>query len=188
MNWKKILLGILGFAALAPWARAQTFGVGGSAGWAFDVGNGSGTHTDVNGWVDYRFEPNALLRFTYGSMRTQQSNAPTITTFVPAAETRELKERIQYYTLGVSYLFPEGFFTSGLFAGLGGYQIRPDVLPDGLAGTDRRETVFGWNLGTEAFFRVYKGISIVGRATYHNVSAHPHRQIFTLNAGAVARF
>lgn len=177
-------------AGLASVAAAQTFGIGASLGWANDTGNDFGfRHGDVNGWIDYRFEEHALLRLTYGSMRTQQSGGATIEVPVgDTSETRELKERVNYYTLGVSYLFSEGFFTSGLFAGLGGYQIRPDALPVGFVGPDVKETAFGWHVGSEAIFRVVRNLGLVARATYHNVSAHPHRQFLTLNAGVVARF
>jgi outer membrane protein with beta-barrel domain len=190
LTGKKMLVASGLFAALASVAGAQSFGIGASLGWANDVGNDFAfRHSDVNGWIDYRIEEHALLRFTYGSMRTQQSGGATIDVPVgDTSETRELKERVHYYTLGVSYLFSEGFFTSGLFAGLGGYQIRPDVSPSGTVGPDVRESAFGWHVGSEAIFRVVRNLGLVGRATYHNVSAHPHRQFLTLNAGVVARF
>ena len=38
----------------------------------------------------------------------------------------QLKERINYGTVDVSYLFWEGFYTVGVFGGIGGYTINPD--------------------------------------------------------------
>jgi hypothetical protein len=195
-----MLVGAILLAGLAPSARAQVFGVGGSVGLVNDVGdeftlNGF-KHSEVTGWVDYRFEKSSLLRLTYGSVRTRQSHGATINTFEPGGTgepsvpvTRPLKERVEYLSLGVSYLIWEGFFTSGLFAGVGGYHIRPDGVPTDFTGlTDRKETVVGWHAGSEAMFRIYKNLSLVGRLTYHNVSAHPHRQWVNVDAGVAARF
>ena len=195
MSSKKIWIASVLLAALAPWARAQPFGIGGSAGWVNDVSNNFQLNefnpSEVTGWIDYRIEKHSLLRFTYGSMRTRQSDDATIT--VPEdggpPETRALKERINYATLGVSYLLWEGFFTSGLFGGIGGYHLKPDAVPPGFEGPhDVTETVFGWHFGSEAIFRVYKNVSLVARLTYHNVSAHPHRQFVNVDGGVVARF
>lgn len=189
-----MLIGSILLAALAPCARAQKFGIGGSVGLVNDVSDeltlDGFEHSEVTGWIDYQFEKRSLLRLTYGSMRTQQSGNATIT--VPedsGTVTRDLKERVNYWTLGVSYLLFEGFFTSGLFAGIGGYHIKPDVVPPGFEGPhDLNETVFGWHAGSEAIFKVFKNVGLVGRLTYHNVSAHPHRQWLNVDAGVVARF
>lgn len=195
-----MLIGAILLAALAPSARAQVFGVGGAVGLVNDVGDeftlDGFKHSEFTGWLDYRFEKRSLLRLTYGSMRTRQSHAATITVFEPVGPgdamtpvTRPLKERVEYLTVGVSYLLWEGFFTSGLFAGVGGYHFRPDLVPPDFTGlVDRKETVVGWHAGSEAVFRIYKNFSVVGRLTYHSVSAHPHRQWVNLDAGIAARF
>jgi hypothetical protein len=191
-----LIVGIL-LATLAPFARAQVFGVGGSVGLVNDVGDDftldGFKRSEVTGWVDYRFEKSSLLRLTYGSMRTRQSHGATITVPGPGGNgdsvTQPLRERVEYLTLGVSYLIWEGFFTSGLFAGIGGYHLRPDQVPPDFTGAvDRKETVVGWHAGSEAMFRIYKNLSLVGRLTYHNVSAHPHRQWVNVDAGVAARF
>jgi hypothetical protein len=129
-------------------------------------------------------------------MRTQQSSGASVT--VPGSDgsgdsvtpiRRQLKERIEYGTVGVSYLFWEGFFTSGAFAGFGGYHIRPDAVPTDFEGQrDLNESVFGWHGGVDGEFRLYKHVALVIRLTYHNISAHPHRQFVNANAGLVARF
>jgi hypothetical protein len=195
-----MLIAAILLAALAPFVHAQVFGVGGSVGLVNDVGNeftlDRFKHSEVTGWVDYRLEKSSLLRLTYGSMRTQQTGQATITVPGPGATgdpaipvTRPLKERVEYLTIGVSYLLWEGFFTSGLFAGIGGYHIRPDEVPPDFTGAvDRKETVVGWHVGSEAVLRLYKNLGLVGRVTYHNVSAHPHRQWVNVDAGVAARF
>lgn len=191
---KTILAGAIAWAALAAAARAQSFGVGGSVGLVNDISVDPQfdkfNHSEVTGWIDYRFEKNSLLRVTYGSMRTKQthSEATVDTPDGPLAVPR-IKERVGYVTIGASYLFSEGFFTSGLFGGIGGYGIHPDTVPppyDVVA--DRKETVFGWHFGSEAIFRAYKNVSIALRLTYHNVAAHPHRQFVNADTGLVVRF
>lgn len=196
MSWKKALLVSTAIAALAPPARAQSFGLGGSVGLVNNVGNGvtdGFKHSEVTGWVDFQFEKAALLRLTFGSMRTQQTNAgQTVSTpdggllAVPA----QFKERINYGTVGVSYLWFEGFFTSGLIGGIGAYHFIPDTLPPEYAAYgDQKGTYFGFHLGTEAIFHVFKNTFIVGRLTYHQILAQPKtRQFLNADVGAEFRF
>jgi hypothetical protein len=194
---RKTLLTVV-FVCVAAAAAAQTtgdinaFGVGASFGWVNDVSHdfGSFDPSDVNGWIDYRFEKRSLLRLTFGSMHTGQANSEkTVETPDGTLAVPEIKERVNYLTIGTSYLFAEGWFTSGVFGGIGGYHLKPDtVAPPFDAVADQKETVFGWHFGAEAFFRAFKNVAIVARATYHNVSAHPHRQWVNLTGGVVARF
>ena len=195
--WKKALLASVALAVLARPARAQQeFGVGASVGLVNDVTNDftldGFKHSEVTTWVDYRFEKNAILRATFGSMRTQQSQAgQTETTPDGGLVTvpSYFKERINYLTVGVSYLLWQGWFTSGLIGGIGGYHIIPDTLPSEYAAyQDLKETAFGFHLGTEGLFRVYKDGAIVIRVTYHNVAATPHRQFMNADVGLVWRF
>ncbi len=190
---KRILL-VLACAGLAATARAQSFGLGVALGLPNDVGNevrlDNFDHSEVVGWLDYRLEDSALLRLTYGNMRTRQSNSQlVIPTPVGAIVVPEMKERVEYGTLGVSYTFFEGFYRSGMFAGIGAYHIRPDaVAPDFATYADRRETVFGWHGGLDGEFRLMQRLSLVLRFTYHNISAHPHRQFINADGGFVTRF
>lgn len=191
---KALCTAALVWTALATLGRAQTFGVGGSVGLVNDAND---FHLDgfkpseVTGWLDYQFEKNALLRATYGSMRTRQANSEQTVTTVNGGSLAlpEMKERIGYVNLGVSYLVTEGFVQSGLFAGIGGYGFRPDVVGGDFAPfADGKETVFGWHAGGEGFFRLYRSAALVIRLTYHNVSAHPHRQLVNADAGLSWRF
>jgi Outer membrane protein beta-barrel domain len=181
-------------AGLSAAAGAQTFGIGGAAGIVNDVDSDvefSGFKWgDANGWFEYRMEKNTMLRLMYGSMWTQQSKSQDVVETPGGPVTLpELEENVRYGTVSVSYLFWEGFFTSGLFAGIGGYGMRPDPVPAGLeAYADRDETVFGWHAGVDGEFQVTKQVGVVLRFTYHNVSAHPHRQFVTADGGAVFRF
>lgn len=181
--------------AAAAALPAQSFGVGATIGLVNDISRDSTfdgfKHSDVNGWVDYEMEESMLLRLTYGSMRTTQTNFTGRTAPTSGGELTEaeFKERVNYGTVGVSYLFWEGFFTSAIFAGIGGYGIRPDTVPAQMQPlADRDETVFGWHAGLDGDFRLMKHLSLVLRFTYHNVSAHPHRQWVTADTGLVAKF
>ncbi len=188
---------LVAFAALAALARpaiAQRFGVGGSAGIVNDVSSDvefSGFKWgEATGWFEYKMEDDVALRMTYGSMWTQQSSSgSTVETASGALTLPQLDERIGYGIVSVSYLFWEGFFTSGLFAGIGGYGIRPDAVPPAAEPyADRDETVFGWHAGADGEFKIWKNVGLVIRLTYHNVSAHPHRQFVNADGGVVARF
>lgn len=191
---RKILLTAALLGALAPLARAQTFAVGGSWGLVNDATEEFSLNrfkpSVVTGWLDYRFEKNSLLRLSYGSMWTRQTHSEeSVDTPGGPLAIPELKERVGYVTIGASYLFSEGFFTSGIFGGIGGYGIHPDTVEPAFEEfADRKETVFGWHLGSEAIFRAYNNVGIVVRLTYHNVSAHPHRQFLNTDAGVVVRF
>ena len=181
-------------AAVGRPAAAQVFAVGGSAGIVNDVSSDvefSGFKWgEATGWFEYKFEESAVLRLTYGSMWTQQSRSgATVATPDGSLTLPELDERVGYGIVSVSYLLWEGFFTSGLFAGIGGYGIRPDAVPEvAQPYADRDETVFGWHAGADGEFRVWKNVSLVIRLTYHNISAHPHRQFVNADGGVVARF
>lgn len=188
------LAACVALAALARPAAAQRFAVGGSAGIVNDVSSGvefSGFQWgEATGWFEYKMEEHTALRLTYGSMWTQQSKSgATVTTDDGDLTLPELDERVGYGIVSVSYLLWEGFFTSGLFAGIGGYGIRPDeVPPEAEPYADPDETVFGWHAGADGEFRVWKNLALVIRLTYHNVSAHPHRQFLNADGGVVFRF
>ena len=183
----------LGAFAAAP-ASAQQFGFGGSVGWNLDVSRDAQFDEfhfgNYQGWFEYSMEENVLLRFTGGTMKTRQTNSgailqtPTGSTTVP-----ELDEHINYGMVSVSYHFWEGFFTSGLFGGIGGYGIHPDDVPPAYSDVgDVRETVFGFHLGAEGEFHVTRNVGVDVRFTYHNISAHPHRQFVNADVGATWRF
>jgi hypothetical protein len=194
-KWRRFLLCLPLAAAVASPAFGQTWGVGATYG---SVNNVDGSFTldgfkpsEYTVFVDYKFERNALVRMTYGSMWTEQALAGTSVT-TSSGETATVpgaKERINSISVDVSYLVFEGFFTSGLFAGIGGYQFNPQPMPPEFAAyQDPSEKVFGFNVGVDGDFRLGKYASLVLRFTYHNVSATPHRQFFNASAGLVGKF
>ena len=148
---------------------------------------------DANGWFEYRIEKSDVFRATYGNMWTQQVEVANRSSTTPDGPVTlpEIDESMRYGTVGVSYLFWEGFFTSGLFAGIGGYGIRPDPGRPSRSRAVRRTGTRRSSGGTRAS-TANSGCSahlgVVLRFTYHNVSAHPHRQFVTADGGAVFRF
>jgi hypothetical protein len=187
-------------AVLAAPAAAQSWGVGGTAGLVNRIDRtftlGGFNRSEATAWVDYRVESQTLLRLTYGSMRTRASNSQLTLTIPggggapPASVTLPAyKERIEYLTVGASYLIRESFYTSGLFAGIGGYHLQPDAVAPAFAPfRDLNEKVFGWHVGLEGELRLVKYLGLVARLTYHNIAAHPHRQFVNADAGLAARF
>lgn len=191
-TWKRWGLGVLAGFVLAMPARAQLplFGIGATYGSVNDISHSfdlSGFKpSEYTVFFDYRIEHQALLRFTYGSMWTQQALVGQTVNgvFVPSA-----KEHVNYVTADASYLFGQDFYTGGVFGGIGGYEYRPEPMPPGFEiYQDPAKKYFGFNLGVDGEFRVMKPLSIVLRLTYHNISADPRRQFFNADAGLVARF
>jgi hypothetical protein len=190
--WKAFLLGgFVGLVLASPAAaQVQLFGLGATYGSVNDIShrfNLSGFKpSEYTVFFDYHFEHTSLLRFTYGSMWTQQSLVgQTINgVFVPSA-----KEHVNYVTADASYLFGQDFYTGGIFGGIGGYQYNPDPMPAGFEQyQDPNKKYFGFNLGVDGEFRVMNHLAVVLRLTYHNISAAPRRQFFNAQAGLVGRF
>ena len=194
LTWKRSLLfAIFGVALAAP-ALPQALGVGATYGSVNNVDHSF----DLDGfkpseytlWFDYRMEKTTLLRMTYGSMWTTQALAgQTVTTPSGPQTMPGYKERINYLTADVSYVYWEGFYTGGIFGGIGGYSVNPQpVAPEFAASQDTDQKVFGWNAGVDGEFRVTKTFAIVLRFTYHDVLADIHRHFLNADAGVVARF
>ncbi len=185
-------LAVAGICA-AP-ALAQDWGIGASIGLVNDVEQNFRLDefdtNDGNAWVDFRLEERVILRGMLGSMKAKGDNAGEVVEIDgDDVVLPDLEVRIDYATVGVSYQFWEGDYTSGIFGGIGGYKIDPDPAPSGLSGfRDASETVFGWHIGLEGDLRVLSRLSLIGRLTFHHVISESHRSLLTANAGAVFRF
>lgn len=195
MSIRKILsLALLAAATLAVPAFAEDWGVGASLGLVNDVERrfrlDDFDPSDFNGWVEFRLEPQVVLRGTIGRMETSGDNAGRIVE-IDGDEfvLPELDVRIDYATIGASYLFWEGDYTSGIFGGIGGYKVNPEPTSEDITDLrDFHETVFGWHLGLDGDVRILAHLSIVGRITYHKIRSESGRSLLTANAGAVYRF
>ena len=195
MSIRKILsIALLAAATLAVPAFAEDWGVGASLGLVNDVERrfrlDDFDPSDFNGWVDFRLEPQVVLRGTIGRMETSGDNAGRIVE-IDGDEfvLPELDVRIDYATIGASYLFWEGDYTSGIFGGIGGYKVNPEPTSEDITDLrDFHETVFGWHIGLDGDLRVLARLSIVGRITFHKIRSESGRSLLTANAGAVYRF
>jgi hypothetical protein len=178
----------LGFAlalclAAGP-SLAQNWSVGATYGAVNDVERTfrlDGFHPhDVSAWIDYRLEPHVFLRASYVGIKTTSDNSErsvTVEQGQPPLTLPELKVRIDAVTVGVSYTAFEGFYTSGFFAGIGGYRIRPEPSPGLEQFQDRKETVFGFHVGVDGDFKIVKHVSAVGRLTLHGILSSANHSV-----------
>jgi hypothetical protein len=169
----------VGHASGQAWSRS--FGVGATVAAVNDVGSqfrlDAFDTTDANAWFEYHSTAYVVLRGTFGSMKAPGSDPAT-----------RPDDRIRYGTISVAYPFPENDWTSSLFAGFGGYQIRPDSLRSGDTAQDPRQTVFGFHVGADSDLRLVGGLSLVGRVTVHFIQADAHRTLLTAGGGLMYRF
>jgi len=191
---KRFILASAGILLSYGVALAQGWGVGASVGLTNDVDHRFALDEfrrhDVNAWVQYELEERVVLRGTFGSLRVSGSKAGMTRNIGGSpAPLPDLTDRINYGTLGVSYEFWEGTYTSGLFAGIGGYRIAPDAVEPALESfRDVRETVFGWHVGLDGAVQLTRRLSVLARLTLHKIKSAEGHSILTANAGLVYRF
>jgi hypothetical protein len=191
-------LGLAAVSALlvAGPSLAQGVGVGATIGVVNDIGGkfhiDEFKKTDANLWVDYEVEDKTLVRLMLGTLHVKGANAGKDVISPVTGDTitlPDLTEHIDYATLGVSYQLLETGFTSGIFAGLGAYRVRPESAPEEIANfRDQRETAFGFNAGVEGGFQLVSRLSFQMRLTYHNIRSESGRSLLTANAGFGFRF
>jgi hypothetical protein len=190
------LAGVVVFLGAGPLLAQGSIGVGATIGLVNDVGGrfhiDEFKSKDVNLWVDYEVQDKVLVRAMLGTLKVKGVNAGRDVTLVaggPLVTLPDLTEHIDYATVGVAYLFAEGGYTSGLFAGFGGYKVRPDSAPAEVANyRDQRETAFGWHGGVEGGMQIVSRLSFLLRVTYHNIRSESGRSLLTANAGFGYRF
>ncbi len=194
MCWRTIFLAAI-TAAAVPIAAAQSWGVGASVGVVNDIGRRARLDefktSDYAAWLEYRLEERVAFRATFGSLKVRAVHSgDTIETPGSAPVTLpEFHTRMDYVTAGTAYEFWEGDYTSGIFAGIGGYKVRPESAPQNAQPfRDPSETAFGWHVGVDGDFRVISRLSIVARVTYHNVRSETSRDILSASGGLVYRF
>jgi hypothetical protein len=192
---KLSLAGLIAFLLAGP-CLAQGIGVGASVGAVNDVGGkfhiDEFKPKDLNVWVDYEAQEKVLVRVMLGTLRLKGVNAGKTVSLGPFSTPvtlPDLKEDVDYATVGVSYLFSEEGFTSGIFAGFGGYKFKPDAVAAEIANyRDQRETAFGFHAGVEGGVRLVSRLSLMLRLTYHNIRNEAGRSLLTANAGLGYRF
>jgi hypothetical protein len=196
LRTKLQLAGVVVFLGAGPLLAQGSIGVGATIGLVNDVGGrfhiDEFKSKDVNLWADYEVQEKVLVRAMLGTLKVKGANAGKDVTLVaggPLVTLPDLTEHIDYATVGVSYLFAEGGYTSGIFAGFGGYKVRPDSAPAEVANyRDQRETAFGWHGGVEGGMQIVSRLSFLVRLTYHNIRSESGRSLLTANAGFGYRF
>jgi hypothetical protein len=191
----RIVLAGLALLLAAGSARAQAWGGGATIGIVNDVEHHfhwDEFHSkDITGYLEYEIEKQIVVRATYGQMNVKGENAGQTFT-LPSGKVMtmpDLTEDIRYATLGVSYEFFEGPFTSGMFAGIGGYKIVPDPVPEEIANyRDNRETAFGWHVGVDGGWQMMKHLSLVVRLNMHGILSTQGRYILSAGGGLTYRF
>lgn len=192
---KRIAFAVFAVLVFTARARAQSWGGGATIGLVNDVEHHfhwDEFHSkDIAGYLEYEIDRRVIVRATYGEMNVKGENAGQTFT-LPSGEIRtmpDLTENIRYATLGVSYEFFEGTYTSGIFAGIGGYKIIPDPVPEEIANyRDNRETAFGWHLGVDGSWQMVKHLSLVVRLNMHGILSTQGRYILSTGAGLTYRF
>ena len=192
------LAGLIAFLSAGPClAQGKGIGIGASIGAVNDVGGkfhiDEFKPKDLNVWVDYEAQEKVLVRVTLGTLRLKGVNAGKTVSLSPdeaPVTLPPLKNDVDYATLGVSYLFvEEAGYTSGVFAGFGGYKFKPDAVAADIANyRDQRETAFGWHGGVDGSVQLVSRLSLTLRLTYHNIRNEAGRSILTANAGLGYRF
>jgi hypothetical protein len=188
-------LGALAFATSGP-AFGQGWRAGASVGLVNDVADtfrlDEFHNHDVNVWIDFLPEAQVAVRATFGSLKvkgTQSGAVVSVTPGAPPTALPEFSDRINYATLGVSYEFWEGEYTTGIFAGIGGYRVEPDSVDAAIQPfQDPSQTVFGWHGGVDGSFRIVSRLSLLVRFTYHGTTVAPRRRLLTANAGFLYSF
>ena len=90
---------------------------------------------------------------------------------------------LSYVTLAGEYRYPEAYYESGLFFGLGAYRL--EGLLDGVPLED---TTLGFNIGVSGEFDVVKFWSLLVELSGHYVFSDVAEIFATANAGVVIRF
>ena len=194
---KRTVLIALSASLLGAAARAQTWGAGVTLGAVNDVEHhfrwDEFKPKDVAGYLEFEMEPKVILRGTYGQMRMKGENAGKTFTQPDGSQVGplpDLTQDVRYATLGVSYEFFEGFYTSGIFAGIGGYKIEPRDVPPEIANyRDNRETAFGWHAGVDGQFQVVtRHLYVTIRLTIHGILSTQGRYPLVAGGGLTYRF
>jgi hypothetical protein len=178
------LTGLLILLVATP-AAAQTtatdrraFGIGASIGLVnditedFEIDNFEGP--EFEGWMEYRLIDRTILRVTYGSLQPLGDIGEP-----PPAAPGNLVQRVTYWTVGTEYLFWEGDYVSGVFGGVGLYEVDAQQT---------EEDTWGLHIGVSGDLGLTGGLSLVGRLSYHWVDSDVKVRFVKADAGLTYRF
>jgi hypothetical protein len=191
---KRVVPGFFAAGLLAGAASGQQWGIGAAYGWFNDLEHNfrlDKFHSpNWEAWVETRLAPDVFVRLTYGDMKLHGDNVGR-SVVINGAPVRipDYRDHVRYVTLGASYLFVEGPFTTALVAGVGGYAVRPESISPVLDRfRDNRERVFGVHVGAEGDLKVYRGLGVNAKLTYHAIFSETRRSILVASTGLTYRF
>lgn len=91
---------------------------------------------------------------------------------------------LTYVTAGGEYQFTEAFYESGLFIGLGGYNVDGRrLLSGGVLGPSDEETVLGLALGATGEFKITPSVVVLADLTIHILDHPDLRSLGTFHVG-----
>jgi hypothetical protein len=164
--------------ALAPApARAQdytwTLSVMGGLGGALESGGG-GAETGFQVGFGLQFEPGANVWAHFGQLD-----------FETGTGVGELTDgTISYFNLGGEYLFAEGYYDSGVFLGLGLYDLEGRrVLAPGVLAPSSSDSVIGLVLGATGEFKITPSFVFLAEVSGHVLDSDDLRILGTGFAG-----
>jgi hypothetical protein len=162
--------------AIAGAQELYTYSVGllGGIGGSPDVDEGDGfgnTGFQVN--LDMVTEPTTHVGFRLGRLALDSDER------FGSLEEAELS----YVTVGGEYRFPQSYYESGLYIGLGGYRL------DGTRGSqDEEETAAGLSLGVTGEFKVNRWLGALVELSGHYVDFDEAQLFGMAHAGLVVHF
>jgi hypothetical protein len=170
-----VLLAAAGALVCSP-GRAQDYtwtlsllgGVGGS------LSDGGGSEAAYQVGFGLQFEPNANVWLKVGELD-----------FATGSDVGELQQgSITYVNLGGEYQFSESYYESGLYLGLGAYDLegRRVVAPDILLPRDG-DTVVGLVLGATGEFKITPSFVFLAEISGHILDSSDLRVLGTAHFG-----
>jgi hypothetical protein len=173
-----LLLVATPLAAQTPATDRRAFGIGASIGLINDVTEDfdfdNFESPEFEGWIEYRLIDRTILRGSYGSVQPLGEIPEP-----PPAAPGNLVQRVTYWTIGTEYLFWEGDYISGVFGGVGLYEVDAQHT---------EEDTWGWHLGVSGDLVLTGGLSLIGRLSYHWVDSDVKVRFIKADAGLTYRF
>ncbi len=91
--------------------------------------------------------------------------------------------KLEYVNVAGEYRFPEGFYDSGLYFGLGAYRLEGTRF-----GTPREDTSLGLVIGATGDFEITRHWSVLGELAMHVLDSRTAQILLTGHAGIAYSF
>lgn len=140
---------------------------------------GSNESTPDVGFDNVGFQ--GLFAMKTAARTTFQIRAGQLTFDVGDDDLDLLSSDLRYVTLAGHYTFPGGFYESGVFVGVGVYDVVGEVLVDD-------ETSWGLNLGVTGDFKMSKHWSVVAEVSAHYADLDVYQYLLMGNLGLAVHF